>query len=191
MAWISWQKICSSLDRGGLGVGSFHASNLAMLGKWWWRYLTDPNSLWKRIITSIHGPDGVQLSELLNILQNFLPSDAPDTWEYLLQPSKMFSVSSLRKCFEANTLCQQSNQLVDQGVVDCLLSVFVDHSVVDLFDIFFEVSSEAHGPFPVLSIYSIKPPPRDLYGKTFGKSSKEAEGMKLPKNTTWAGRKRQ
>ncbi|GKD58541.1 RNA-directed DNA polymerase, eukaryota, reverse transcriptase zinc-binding domain protein, partial [Tanacetum coccineum] len=31
MAWISWKKICSSPNCGGLGVGSLYASNLAML----------------------------------------------------------------------------------------------------------------------------------------------------------------
>ncbi|GKD70354.1 reverse transcriptase domain, reverse transcriptase zinc-binding domain protein [Tanacetum coccineum] len=46
---------------------------------------------------------------MLNILQNYAISDAPDTWEYLLHPSKLFFVSSLRKCFEANTLCPHSN----------------------------------------------------------------------------------
>ncbi|PWA40174.1 RNA-directed DNA polymerase, eukaryota, Reverse transcriptase zinc-binding domain protein [Artemisia annua] len=48
MAWIAWDKTCSSPSCGGLGIGSLHASNLAMLN----------NSLWKLIITSIHGPNG-------------------------------------------------------------------------------------------------------------------------------------
>ncbi|GJW61371.1 RNA-directed DNA polymerase, eukaryota, reverse transcriptase zinc-binding domain protein [Tanacetum coccineum] len=58
MAWIAWDKTCSSPSCGGLGIGSLHASNLAMLVKWWWRFLTENNSFWKLIITSIHGPDG-------------------------------------------------------------------------------------------------------------------------------------
>ncbi|GJY59623.1 zinc knuckle CX2CX4HX4C containing protein [Tanacetum coccineum] len=33
MTWIAWNRICSSSKNGGLGVGSLHASNLAMLGK--------------------------------------------------------------------------------------------------------------------------------------------------------------
>ncbi|GJT29449.1 putative RNA-directed DNA polymerase, eukaryota, reverse transcriptase zinc-binding domain protein [Tanacetum coccineum] len=58
MAWIAWDKTCSSPSCGGLGIGSLDASNLAMLVKWWWPFLTEDNSLWKLIITSIHGPDG-------------------------------------------------------------------------------------------------------------------------------------
>ncbi|GJW11071.1 hypothetical protein Tco_1576898 [Tanacetum coccineum] len=30
-----------------LGIGSLHAANLAMLVKWWWRFHSEPNSLWK------------------------------------------------------------------------------------------------------------------------------------------------
>ena len=58
MAWIAWDKTCSSPSCGGLGIGSLHASNLAMLVKWWWRFHTENNSLWKLIITSIHGLNG-------------------------------------------------------------------------------------------------------------------------------------
>ncbi|GJU58060.1 putative RNA-directed DNA polymerase, eukaryota, reverse transcriptase zinc-binding domain protein [Tanacetum coccineum] len=38
LAWIAWKKVCSSTNRGGLGIGSLYASNLAMLAKWWWRF---------------------------------------------------------------------------------------------------------------------------------------------------------
>ncbi|PWA59872.1 reverse transcriptase domain, Reverse transcriptase zinc-binding domain protein [Artemisia annua] len=58
MAWIAWSKVCSPCCNGGLGIGSLQASNLAMLTKWWWRFHTDHQSLWRHIIVSIHGLDG-------------------------------------------------------------------------------------------------------------------------------------
>ncbi|GJZ89940.1 putative RNA-directed DNA polymerase [Tanacetum coccineum] len=58
MAWIGWKNVCSSYSCGGLGIGNLHAANLAMLIKWWWRFHTEKNTLWKDIIISIHGLTG-------------------------------------------------------------------------------------------------------------------------------------
>ncbi|GJV23438.1 putative RNA-directed DNA polymerase, eukaryota, reverse transcriptase zinc-binding domain protein [Tanacetum coccineum] len=43
---------------GGLNIGSLRAKNLALLGKWWWRFKTEGESLWVRVIKSIHGKSG-------------------------------------------------------------------------------------------------------------------------------------
>ncbi|XP_071695771.1 uncharacterized protein [Rutidosis leptorrhynchoides] len=43
---------------GGLNLGSLNSKNLALLGKWWWRFKIVTNSLWVRVIRSIFGPDG-------------------------------------------------------------------------------------------------------------------------------------
>ncbi|PWA50139.1 RNA-directed DNA polymerase, eukaryota, Reverse transcriptase zinc-binding domain protein [Artemisia annua] len=43
---------------GGLGIGSLSASNLGLLGKWWWRFHTEPDALWRQVISSIHGSFG-------------------------------------------------------------------------------------------------------------------------------------
>ncbi|GJZ11794.1 hypothetical protein Tco_0546553 [Tanacetum coccineum] len=40
---------------GGLGIGSLSASNLSLLGKWWWRFHTEPDALLQQVISSIHG----------------------------------------------------------------------------------------------------------------------------------------
>ncbi|GJY91591.1 putative RNA-directed DNA polymerase [Tanacetum coccineum] len=58
MAWIAWKKVCSSSKCGGLGIGSLKASNIAMLVKWWWRFYSEKDVLWKQVITSIHGDRG-------------------------------------------------------------------------------------------------------------------------------------
>ncbi|GKE37908.1 RNA-directed DNA polymerase, eukaryota, reverse transcriptase zinc-binding domain protein, partial [Tanacetum coccineum] len=49
----------NSITRGGgLNIGSLRAKNLALLGKWWWRFRREGESLWVRVIKSIHGVSG-------------------------------------------------------------------------------------------------------------------------------------
>ncbi|XP_071738627.1 uncharacterized protein [Rutidosis leptorrhynchoides] len=43
---------------GGLNIGSLHSKNLALLGKWWWRFKTETNALWVKVIHSIYGSNG-------------------------------------------------------------------------------------------------------------------------------------
>lgn len=48
----------SNFELGGLDIGSLHASNLGLLGKWWWRFHNESDSFWVKIMKSIHGSDG-------------------------------------------------------------------------------------------------------------------------------------
>ncbi|GJR92121.1 putative RNA-directed DNA polymerase, eukaryota, reverse transcriptase zinc-binding domain protein [Tanacetum coccineum] len=62
MAWIKWDNILASHDKGGLGIGSLKAFNLALLQKWRWRLVTFSDSLWARVMKAIHGDDtGMEL----------------------------------------------------------------------------------------------------------------------------------
>ncbi|GJX40419.1 RNA-directed DNA polymerase, eukaryota, reverse transcriptase zinc-binding domain protein, partial [Tanacetum coccineum] len=60
--WIAWNRVLSSRDSGGLGVGSLAAFNKALLFKWKWRLRDNPNALWVRLVTSIHGEGGTRSS---------------------------------------------------------------------------------------------------------------------------------
>ncbi|GJU90435.1 RNA-directed DNA polymerase, eukaryota, partial [Tanacetum coccineum] len=55
ITWVSWDKVLSSKNNGGLGVSSFYALNRALLLKWVWRFLSHDCSLWSQIIRAIHG----------------------------------------------------------------------------------------------------------------------------------------
>ncbi|GJZ73510.1 cytochrome P450 [Tanacetum coccineum] len=55
---IAWEKVISPRDQRGLSIGSLRVSNLAMLAKWWWRFLNEKESLWCKVIRSLHGLDG-------------------------------------------------------------------------------------------------------------------------------------
>nr|GEY89432.1 RNA-directed DNA polymerase, eukaryota, reverse transcriptase zinc-binding domain protein [Tanacetum cinerariifolium] len=55
ISWVKWSKVLSPKKHGGLGVSSFYALNRALLFKWVWRFISQGNSLWARVISSIHG----------------------------------------------------------------------------------------------------------------------------------------
>ncbi|KAJ0507913.1 putative RNA-directed DNA polymerase [Helianthus annuus] len=54
MSWMAWEKVIAPLEYGGLGFGSLRDANLAMLSKWWWRFKTDKEGLWRRVVWAIH-----------------------------------------------------------------------------------------------------------------------------------------
>ncbi|GKC17685.1 RNA-directed DNA polymerase, eukaryota, reverse transcriptase zinc-binding domain protein [Tanacetum coccineum] len=56
--WVSWEKVLLAKERGGLGVSSLFAMNRGLLFKWIWKFRTQGNSLWARVIKAIHGVDG-------------------------------------------------------------------------------------------------------------------------------------
>lgn len=58
ISWVAWDKVIAPCDRGGLGIGSLRTCNQDMLAKWWWRFQTENQALWCKVIRSIHGPTG-------------------------------------------------------------------------------------------------------------------------------------
>ncbi|XP_076946644.1 uncharacterized protein LOC143618241 [Bidens hawaiensis] len=52
--WVAWKRITSAKEDGGLGLCPLKDSNLAFLSKWWWRFKVEEDSLWKKVIMSIH-----------------------------------------------------------------------------------------------------------------------------------------
>ncbi|GJV40037.1 RNA-directed DNA polymerase, eukaryota [Tanacetum coccineum] len=55
ITWVAWDKVLASKKKGGLGVSSFHALNRALLLKWVWRFVSQDDSLWFRVIQAVHG----------------------------------------------------------------------------------------------------------------------------------------
>ncbi|GJT51276.1 hypothetical protein Tco_0977433 [Tanacetum coccineum] len=56
--WIAWKKVICPRDQGGLGIDGLGTCNQAMLVKWWWRFHTENQAIWRKVICSIHGPLG-------------------------------------------------------------------------------------------------------------------------------------
>ncbi|GKF11242.1 hypothetical protein Tco_0049168 [Tanacetum coccineum] len=56
--WIAWNSVLASKVKGGLGIGSLEALNLALLQKWRWRFFNSPQALWVKVVSEIHGSYG-------------------------------------------------------------------------------------------------------------------------------------
>lgn len=52
--WVSWDKVVAPKSEGGLGVGTIRTLNTSLLVKWWWRFKTEKNSLWVKVVKGIH-----------------------------------------------------------------------------------------------------------------------------------------
>ncbi|GJS91543.1 RNA-directed DNA polymerase, eukaryota [Tanacetum coccineum] len=53
--WTKWNLILNSKEKGGLGVTSLRALNLALIYKWRWRYVHCQDSLRVEVLKAIHG----------------------------------------------------------------------------------------------------------------------------------------
>ncbi|KAL4282105.1 hypothetical protein GQ457_03G003350 [Hibiscus cannabinus] len=79
--WVSWETMCLPKSRGGLGLVDFGIKNRALLNKWLWKYGTEPNSLWRRIIAAKYEGES---SSLLPV--NLNPANKSWIWRNLLKP---------------------------------------------------------------------------------------------------------
>lgn len=48
---VRWEKVTLPLGHGSLGIGNIVISNKVLLSKWLWRFQTEPNCLWSKLIT--------------------------------------------------------------------------------------------------------------------------------------------
>ena len=51
----AWEKLCFSLEQGGLGIQKLVPFNQALFGKWLWRYGHESTHLWQRVIAMKYG----------------------------------------------------------------------------------------------------------------------------------------
>nr|GEU90858.1 putative RNA-directed DNA polymerase, eukaryota, reverse transcriptase zinc-binding domain protein [Tanacetum cinerariifolium] len=92
MAWVRWDQALASHEKGGLNIGSLKTFNLALLQKWRWRFSTNPNLLWVKLIKAIHGFkagfDG-RIHTMFQTLQVDLApvilSSSQDVWKWNLE----------------------------------------------------------------------------------------------------------
>ncbi|RVX19154.1 CLIP-associated protein [Vitis vinifera] len=55
---INWEVVCTQKEKGGLGIRKIDLLNKALLGKWIWRFASEKNNIWKRVIGVKYGQEG-------------------------------------------------------------------------------------------------------------------------------------
>nr|GEV67919.1 RNA-directed DNA polymerase, eukaryota, reverse transcriptase zinc-binding domain protein [Tanacetum cinerariifolium] len=55
--WVKWNYVLTDKKHAGLGVSSLYALNRGLMIKWVWRFFTQKESLWAKVITAIYGDD--------------------------------------------------------------------------------------------------------------------------------------
>ncbi|GJT17785.1 RNA-directed DNA polymerase, eukaryota, reverse transcriptase zinc-binding domain protein [Tanacetum coccineum] len=93
IAWVKWSKVLAAKKHGGLGVSIYYALNRALLIKWVWRFISQDNSLWFRLITSIHGSHIQNLSSYNSSTWNAIIREVN-----VLQAQGIDLISHCKKC---------------------------------------------------------------------------------------------
>ncbi|XP_028093546.1 uncharacterized protein LOC114293627 [Camellia sinensis] len=52
---VNWELVSLLKENGGLAIGNIVARNMALLGKWLWRFLLEVDSVWHSVIRSKYG----------------------------------------------------------------------------------------------------------------------------------------
>ncbi|GKB64193.1 RNA-directed DNA polymerase, eukaryota [Tanacetum coccineum] len=119
--WVKWDLVLASKDRGGLGFGSLHSLNLALLYKWRWRFHNHHNALWAKIIKNLYhfsseaqgwngssfawnwrrplrgGTEDDQYHRICDIIKQVTIVQTEDSWRWSWDKMDSFSVNGLRK----------------------------------------------------------------------------------------------
>ncbi|GKB78177.1 RNA-directed DNA polymerase, eukaryota, reverse transcriptase zinc-binding domain protein, partial [Tanacetum coccineum] len=104
---IYYMSIFKCPESGGLNIGSLKSFNLALLQKWRWRLVNNPDSLWARVIIAIHGVEaGLDLKGC----------NCNGVWSSIISS---YSLLHDRNFLPLGTLCRKVGNDANK---DCLLS---------------------------------------------------------------------
>lgn len=90
MAWLSWEKMCTPKENGGMGFTNLKAFNLALLSKQGWQLQTYTNSLFHRVFRAKYFPEGDFLSATIGNKPSY-------AWRSILLPNLQFREAAAGK----------------------------------------------------------------------------------------------
>jgi hypothetical protein len=54
---VNWPKVCSPVSEGRLGIRNLRCFNRALLGKWLWRFASEPEAWWRKVVVVKYGSE--------------------------------------------------------------------------------------------------------------------------------------
>jgi hypothetical protein len=54
---VEWDKVCSPIDEGGLGIRNMRRFNQVLLGKWLWWFAHEEGAWWRSVLVAKYGSD--------------------------------------------------------------------------------------------------------------------------------------
>ena len=54
---VGWDKVRSPMENGKLGIRKLTTFNIALLGKWLWRFGVEETRVWRRVVASKFGEE--------------------------------------------------------------------------------------------------------------------------------------
>jgi hypothetical protein len=54
---VNWRKVCYPVREGGLGIRNLRCFNRTLLGKWLWRYASEPRAYWRKVVEAKYGSE--------------------------------------------------------------------------------------------------------------------------------------
>ena len=54
---VAWEKVCLSMEEGGLGIRRVGLFNQSLLDKWLWCFGKEDHRLWRQVIATKYGVD--------------------------------------------------------------------------------------------------------------------------------------
>nr|XP_043639311.1 uncharacterized protein LOC122610385 [Erigeron canadensis] len=98
--WVSWDKVASPRNRGGLGISKLKETNVALLSKWVWRFKAKTNSLWRRVIAAIHD---TKRGWSIVPYNKYIPGiNGPDRWVWLGWDVGVLTVKGVKDFLRSN-----------------------------------------------------------------------------------------
>lgn len=95
--WVSWEKLCTSKDLGGLGFKDIECFNQALMAKQAWRMIKFPDSLLTRFLKSIY----FDQKEFLNADEGLRPSFG---WRSMLFGRKLLKLGIKKQIGNGSTV---------------------------------------------------------------------------------------
>ncbi|KAM0061725.1 putative RNA-directed DNA polymerase [Helianthus debilis subsp. tardiflorus] len=149
MSWVAWDTVSKSKKNGGLGITKVRDVNFALLSKWAWRFKTQAESIWRKVVEVVHGgrgrwvclPSNRRFRGCWNTLANEVERryfngrnffdllsvkvGGTDRWSWGDNHSEPMSVASVKDWIRANSEVQRQQLMKWESWIPIKVNLFI------------------------------------------------------------------